>query len=741
LESIPLTEEEFRDKFYKDYKIFEDDLEVKKFKIELGSSLIEYWANKSNLFKLVTVRVGKDKSNRIITIDKGLKNKIANNFGLYPQNLPMIITPEEWDIIITNNDYLSKNSKELESRSNYKIINYGGYLLNNNIKEHFIHNSYSNAGVNKLENNGIIKTINYLNKVKLNINIPVLTIILNLLENNASKIHEIIQTKLHPDTSKLFNLQMEGDWGNVITILQHNNHYYQDMTILYTALTYSNYGKKSNSLYLPYFIDFRGRIYPKSGYFTPQSGELSRSLITYGNKYILSSDGLEHLKKYTANCYGLDKIAHTDRLNWFNSKLEELKEIGKDGNWDKIFEAKEPLLFLACVLELQGYYKEPSKFLSGLPIFLDATCNGLQHLSSMVKDEVLAKFVNLVRSTDSDKPYDLYNIMSSRVKEEVENLPLNEKAPFANLILDRKFVKTGIMTIPYGATVFGISQQLKDQFFIPYTKDKKWKYQSKVFNHILIKLEFSTNNEPFILNNKDFYKLGKIIYKVLYESHPTLTIFVEYLKAMNKALKGLNLNNIWLSPNGIVVEQRYVEMKKDPHYFSFLGKKRNITINTVIKDKINIKKQNAAIMPNITHTLDAANISLVVNDSLLVLSKLKENNIKVDLTTIHDCFASHANHSNLLIEQVKLAFIKLYTDKDFIESYHNFILDYIQKSGFTFIEDKAEAEGIGTNGKKNSNLFVVLNKNIINIPAKPDFKYNKDYDFKDNVLASKYFIN
>ena len=104
---------------------------------------------------------------------------------------------------------------------------------------------------------------------------------------------------------------------------------------------------------------------------------------------------------------------------------------------------------------------------------------------------------------------------------------------------------------------------------------------------------------------------------------------------MNKALTQLNLNNVWLSPNGIIVEQRYVKVNKIIHSFRFLGQRRSITINELNKDVINIKKQDSAIMPNITHTLDAANISLVINDSLLALSQLKENNIKVDLDYLY----------------------------------------------------------------------------------------------------------
>ena len=126
-------------------------------------------------------------------------------------------------------------------------------------------------------------------------------------------------------------------------------------------------------------------------------------------------------------------------------------------------------------------------------------------------------------------------------------------------------------------------------------------------------------------------------------------------------------------------------------------------------------------MPNITHTLDAANISLVIVDSLNILKNLN-NNLKIDIITIHDCFGSHSNYSELVKTQVKSAFIKLYADTDFIKNYHDFILEYLKKSGFYLI---------------NNNRSIQISNKIINIPEKPVFISN--YDLKENVLGSIYF--
>jgi DNA-directed RNA polymerase len=123
-------------------------------------------------------------------------------------------------------------------------------------------------------------------------------------------------------------------------------------------------------------------------------------------------------------------------------------------------------------------------------------------------------------------------------------------------------------------------------------------------------------------------------------------------------------------------------MIKSTYNSSILGKKRSITLQKADKNKIDLSKQNAGIMPNITHTLDAANISLVIVNCLNIQKVLN-----INLITIHDCFGHHSNYTELVKTQVKLAFIKLYADTDFVKDYHDFILEYLKKSGFYLINN------------------------------------------------------
>lgn len=58
-----------------------------------------------------------------------------------------------------------------------------------------------------------------------------------------------------------------------------------------------------------------------------------------------------------------------------------------------------------------------SYFNTHLPIQLDATCNGYQHLSMLSRDNKLAVNLNLLRCKSTEIPKDFYSILSHRILE------------------------------------------------------------------------------------------------------------------------------------------------------------------------------------------------------------------------------------------------------------------------------------------------------------------------------------
>jgi DNA-directed RNA polymerase len=170
--------------------------------------------------------------------------------------------------------------------------------------------------------------------------------------------------------------------------------------------------------------------------------------------------------------------------------------------------------------------------------------------------------------------------------------------------------------------------------------------------------------------------------------------------------------------------KNYVGIKKRELTTSILGKRKSITIKEMNKLEPDIRKQNHAIVPNIVHSFDASNISLLVKN---LSNNFTENNF--NLLTIHDCFATNANNVDKMTFNVKLAFIALYLDKSFIDSYHSFILDFIIKTGYLIDKENSNNETIS---------YIVTTEGRIKIPNKPYFTINKD--LKLSILGSQYFI-
>jgi DNA-directed RNA polymerase len=241
-------------------------------------------------------------------------------------------------------------------------------------------------------------------------------------------------------------------------------------------------------------------------------------------------------------------LSYTKRLEWTNENLDKIIQMrdvtddnANDFNYDFILEAKEPLLFLSCCVEISNYYSDPANFISCLPVYLDATCSGLQHLSAMMNDTNLAQYVNIVNSNKDDIPNDVYSHMVTFVNQKIQDIiEINPNyAILNNININRNFIKRGIMTIPYGVSSRGIADQLKTDHF------KKMDLVKGNVNLFVLKdKEFNKTPFDIFLTLKQISVLGSSIHSVLYDTFPNLTILVKYLKDMNSLLKKLKISTV-----------------------------------------------------------------------------------------------------------------------------------------------------------------------------------------------------
>lgn len=576
---------------------------------------------------------------------------VRDEIMLHPKTIPMLCKPNPWGENL-----------------------YGGFLENQSIKDNIITGSiYHKHNMKNMEN--LYNAVNYLNCIKFSINND----LLNYLDSDKgfSLINLLDNLKLKQSGKEITNSEK----------LQRN-------ITLKLSEVYRNI-----PFYLNTHADWRGRIYTHSFFISYQGGDLNSAVLQFWDGESLTESGLDYFYIYGANCYGkdgLDKKTFEIRIKWVKENINKIIELDPEF----IANAESPYLFLAFSLSLSELQKD-SKAIIKLPVFLDATCSGIQHLSGLLADFTLGNNVNLV---PSDNINDIYSTLLGPINSEInkfgkENIEFNN---LSTIKLTRKIIKKPIMTKVYNVSILGIKDQLISEF-------KKVNLGEKT-----IRYEAPGINGRVLLNNTEVLKIASIINKTIFNEFPSLkTIYDYFLKIVRLILK-LGIPLIWFTPSGLEITQSYSKSEIYKVSINVRGKSKKMVLKDWINE-VDRTKQVNAIIPNIIHSLDASHLINLINSAI--------NNNFTPILTIHDCFGTHPNRMEYLAHEVKKEFIILYSDANFLQTFHNRFIQSIKDNNFTIIE------------KHNSSIVVFENKKL-DIPAYP--KIGK-LEIK-NIINSKYMI-
>jgi hypothetical protein len=196
------------------------------------------------------------------------------------------------------------------------------------------------------------------------------------------------------------------------------------------------------------------------------------------------------------------------------------------------------------------YYScNSSVFSTYLPIQLDASCNGFQHLA-LLSDEVgLFEELNL---SESDEPKDFYTFILNKVNTHLQaklvKLEGEDKLCVIRLLklsLKRSNLKQLIMTKPYNASLYSMTNYLADSLvyrgvgkFIHVNNERHL-----VLNSTLKKDELNTNDQNIIPDEyKEYLKYTNDQTKVtsVKTAKARLSPRVVNSKAKRSKIKGLN---------------------------------------------------------------------------------------------------------------------------------------------------------------------------------------------------------
>ena len=377
-------------------------------------------------------------------------------------------------------------------------------------------------------------------------------------------------------------------------------------------------------VYFAYNCDFRGRIYCATTGLSPQGSDAAKGLLHFAKQVKLGKSGVRWLAIHGANTFGEDKLSYDGRVEWINNNKVLIQAIAEDPisntQWG---EADKPYQFLAFCFEWAACdYGNNHNALSQIPIGLDGSCNGLQHFSAMLRDEVGAKATNL---TVCDKPEDIYGEVAKVTMEKLEASDEPFAKIWARVGVTRKGTKRPVMTLPYGAT-----QQSARQYLYEYTVE---------------------NWHKFNLDEKYQWEMAKFLTPIVWESIGEVVVAAR--KAMDWLQSHVSDNYCsWTTIVGFPVFQHY-RTDNSVEVCTILEGKVKLHVPDLNKGIPYKSGQRRGIAPNFVHSIDSTHMVLTIN--------------AVDLHSyamIHDDFGTHAGNTEILARGIRRAFKHMYTKTD-----------------------------------------------------------------------------
>jgi DNA-directed RNA polymerase len=409
--------------------------------------------------------------------------------------------------------------------------------------------------------------------------------------------------------------------------------------------------------YFPRQVDHRGRVYPVPQLMNPQSDHIGRAQIEFADGKPLGERGAYWLRIHLANCYWKKKkVSFKKRLAWVQENEEEILSFATNPLLEASprihrfwTEADQPWLFLAACLEWARYKEEGPGMISHLPISMDGSCNGYQHLSAMGLDPIGGRATNLM---PFDDPEDIYQRVSdlvcrrmecearARAERERESAkPQSKCAASSNAaagnganagaarqllpIMDRELAKNATMTTPYGVTLRTIYKALCEKDAITALKDSE--------------------------------KCAMYLAKLLVECIPEVAVeagrIMEWLREVAGIIAKQNRGMMWITPVGFVV----LHENRKPKEARLATADRTILVyHQDDKQKVDVRKQVDGIVAHLVHSMDAAHMMRTIN-------RLYAEGIR-HFAMVHDSYGVHAYDVDLLNRILREEFVRIYSE-------------------------------------------------------------------------------
>lgn len=417
----------------------------------------------------------------------------------------------------------------------------------------------------------------------------------------------------------------------------------------YSATRSAEMFKAYPAIHFVYFADSRGRLYPMTYGLNPQGSDLQKALLQFADgKPVDTPEAIRWFHVQGANKWGFDKATLAERAAWVVERQDLLLSFADDpvnnNGWK---EADSPLQFLAWCFEYAEWVRDTDgSFVSRLPISMDGSCNGLQNLSALLRDEIGGAATNL---TNSGVMQDIYRRVAEAAMVRLQALHYDDPAKERLRVLwvkhgiSRSLVKRSVMTTPYGVTRrsaidYVISDSLKEGACGDTFTKAEWMMAAT------------------IVMDAVWPAIGDVVVKGREAMDWLKTSARVIVKHLPEEKEGLME---WDTPSGFPASQAYYEAEVVRIKSRLHGP---CQINVVSElDSPDPSRHSSGLAPNFVHSMDAAHLHLTTAAAF---------SAGIDaLAMIHDDYGTHAADAEKLYRLIREQFVRMYEEHDPIAAF------------------------------------------------------------------------
>lgn len=431
------------------------------------------------------------------------------------------------------------------------------------------------------------------------------------------------------------------------------------------------------AIYMPLYMDFRGRVYPRTTWVTYQGTDVQKGLLKFPQvrwyDELPKSDAfVMHLTNLYGN--GLDKAPLSERQRWFSDYFTCSMD---DPQPEEVIQFES-----AVTLSMSGQ-------LDSIPCQIDGTCNGLQHLSALFRDELAAPNVNLTGSSYEDRPSDLYQTVADVVLDmmarpvgtiEAADNWAHTRTPntnpnwkwisrsIGNYEINRKLCKKPVMVLPYGGTFDAIEKAVVDSVLDQKPDPSIWQeckvrvpFSGMVVDDQAVHAGYLAFKDRELADHPlfkdDMKKLSQYVFEAIKKSIPRAMAAMDAFRQIagkvgDRSLEwstGFGSNPLWVVHAYPMSARSSLSLKG----FHLPNSIRGLSLLNG-KDEVDPRAHRTGIVANFIHSQDASHLARTM--------KMFREDGGTSFGAVHDCFMGRPSEMGTLNSATRVSFAEQYTN-------------------------------------------------------------------------------